>query len=360
MSSEEPAFESEAEYPDIEHLWEFAGQGLRSADFFSAMAHFYRAEVNRSNTWRQRLDITTNWAVITTAAALTFAFGAPTNTHLVIIIMTLLVLLFLFIEARRYRYYELWTSRVRLMETNYFVGLLSPPYRPSSEWATRVKDSLKHPQFPIGLGEAFGRRYRRNYAFLFLILAVSWVFKVLIHPEPATSLELFFQQASAGPLPGRLVLAIGVVFNLFLMLIGFLTASIQETTAEVLEERASRNILQRLGQGLRSRLWEVLELDLPLLSRLPHIAEPKQLAYIITDDAEGVSGAVMEGLGRGVTRLKGEGMFTGQEHGVLMCAFSARQANRLQKIVEKADPEAFMIVVGARDVRGEGFRPLEA
>jgi uncharacterized membrane protein len=82
MSSEEPTFESEAEYPDIEHLWEFAGQGLRSADFNSAMAHFYRAEVNRSNTWRQRLDVTTNWAVITTAAALTFAFGAPNNTHL--------------------------------------------------------------------------------------------------------------------------------------------------------------------------------------------------------------------------------------------------------------------------------------
>jgi hypothetical protein len=210
------------------------------------------------------------------------------------------------------------------------------------------------------LGEAFGRRYRRNYAFLFLILAVSWVFKVLIHPQPATSVELFFQQASAGPLPGRMVLAIGVVFNLLLMLIGFLTASIRETTAEVLEERPALTFPQRMARGLRSLLWETLELDLPRLSRLPHITESKQLAYIITDDAEAVSGAVMEELGRGVTRLKGEGMFTGQEHGVLMCAFSARQAGKLQKIVEKADPEAFMIVVGARDVRGEGFRPLEA
>ena len=31
-----------------------------------ALAHLYRAEVYRSTVWRQRLDQTTNWAVIST------------------------------------------------------------------------------------------------------------------------------------------------------------------------------------------------------------------------------------------------------------------------------------------------------
>jgi uncharacterized membrane protein len=31
--------------------------------------------VSRANTWRQQLDTTTNWAVITTGAAISFAFG---------------------------------------------------------------------------------------------------------------------------------------------------------------------------------------------------------------------------------------------------------------------------------------------
>ena len=81
-----------------------------------ALAHLYRGEVTRSNTWRSRLDATTNWAVVTTGVALSYTFGAAGNTPVVILIVSLLVLLFLFIEARRYRYYELWTHRVRLLE----------------------------------------------------------------------------------------------------------------------------------------------------------------------------------------------------------------------------------------------------
>jgi len=39
------------------------------------MVHFFRAEVQRANVWRQRLDTTTNWAVVTTGAAIALAFN---------------------------------------------------------------------------------------------------------------------------------------------------------------------------------------------------------------------------------------------------------------------------------------------
>lgn len=346
--------------PDLEHIWEFADQQLRPNDFTAAMIHFYRGEVSRSNTWRMRLDTTTNWAVVTTAAALSFTFSAAGNTHLVILINTMLVLLFLFIETRRYRYYELWAYRVRLMETNFICGLLSPPFRPQSDWAEKITASLRRPTFPISLGEAFGRRYRRNYVFLFLILAASWLLKVMIHPEPVRTFSDLLDNAQAGPIPGLILLITGVIFNVLLLVIGYATAGLQQTTSEVLVAPETGQILRRMGRRARQAFWEVFEADVPFLSRLPHLPEAKQLAYVVTDQEAAVSRAVIDELGRGVTRLEGRGMYTGEQHGVLMVALKATQSSRLRKIIGQVDPKAFVIITGVHDVRGEGFRPLEA
>ncbi|OGR28398.1 MAG: hypothetical protein A2139_01315, partial [Desulfobacca sp. RBG_16_60_12] len=162
---------------DAEPVWTYRGYQLRSGEFNTAMVHFFRAEVQRANVWRQRLDTTTNWAVVTTGAALSFAFGQMID-HYVIILNTLLVTLFLFIEARRYRYYELWSYRVRLLETDFFAAMLVPPFRPGSDWAETMAENLLHPQFRISMWEAFGRRYRRNYAWVYVVLILAWVLKV--------------------------------------------------------------------------------------------------------------------------------------------------------------------------------------
>src|SRR6185295_7824618 len=50
---------------------------ITPAEFNTAMIPFYRGEVQRSNTWRNRLDTTTNWAVITAGATLSFVFSSP-------------------------------------------------------------------------------------------------------------------------------------------------------------------------------------------------------------------------------------------------------------------------------------------
>ena len=61
-----------------------------------------------------------------------------------------------------------------------------------------------------------------------------------------------------------------------------------------------------------------------------------------------------------MTLIKGTGMFSGREHGILLCVVGGRQVTRLKKIVYKNDAKAFVVVTGVQDVRGEGFRPLEA
>ncbi|WP_420643649.1 DUF2270 domain-containing protein [Candidatus Leptofilum sp.] len=339
---------------DLEHVWEFAGQHLDSGNFTNAMIHFYRGEMTRSNVWRQRLDATTNWAVITTGAALTFVFSDPIHTASILLIDSLFVLLFLFIEARRYRYYELWTNRVRLMEKNFFVGLLSPPFMPHADWADKITESLNNPRFPIGLLEALGCRYRRNYAPIFLILAGSWIGKIYMHPVSVDSLEQFVTRSAMGPLPGWLVLTVGFIFNGSLIALGLFTVGLQETQGEVLSSTAPRwrNFLYRL----RHITWDTFETELPRLARFD---TRKQLAYIISDKMDVVSQVLMKELGRGVTLINATGMYTGKEHGVLMCALESRQKAALKRLVAQTDPDAFVILTPAEDVRGGGFRPLE-
>src|SRR3712207_2599123 len=87
------------------------GRKISPAEFNTAMVHFYRGEVQRSNTWRNRLDTTTNWAVITAGATLSFAFSSTAHPHFLIPLNSLLLAFFLFFEARLYRYSEIWSRR---------------------------------------------------------------------------------------------------------------------------------------------------------------------------------------------------------------------------------------------------------
>ncbi|HLL77293.1 MAG TPA: DUF2270 domain-containing protein [Pyrinomonadaceae bacterium] len=211
------------------------GRRLSPGEFTTAMVHLHRAEVQRSNTWRNRLDTTTNWAVLTAGATLSFAFSSPENPHFVILINTILVAFFLTMEARRYRYYEIWASRVRVVETGFFAQLLMPTQLGNeAEWAEHLAQDLRTPHFTISLWEALGRRLRRNYLWLFALLAASWNLKVYLHPFPARDLAMFIRRAGVGIVPGDTVLLIGIFFNLSLAIFAFATVRLKEATGEVL------------------------------------------------------------------------------------------------------------------------------
>lgn len=210
-------------------------QKLSPAEFNTAMVHFYRGEVQRSNVWRSRLDATTNWAVITTGATLSFVFSSPDNPPFVIPINSILVAIFLFMEARRYRYYEVWASRVRVLETGYFAPMLSHrTIAPDQEWADHISADLISPHFTISEWEAIGRRLRSNYIWIFLLLAMSWSLKVYIHPYPAPNFDIFIQRAQVGLVPGGLVIAVGFLFNALMFLLAVGTLRLKDASSEVL------------------------------------------------------------------------------------------------------------------------------
>jgi uncharacterized membrane protein len=233
-----------------------AGRKMTSTEFTTAMVHFHRAEIQRSNTWRNRLDTTTNWAVITAGATLSFAFSAAGNPHFVILINTILVAFFLTMEARRYRYYEIWASRVRVIETGFFAQMLKPTAT-ADEWAEHLASDLRTPHFTISLWEALGRRLRRNYLWLFLLLAASWNLKVYLHPFPAMNADEFIRRAAVGVVPGDVVFFFGILFNVGIVVFAFATVRLKQATGEVLPThefhpfRSVSNTVSRVAQTPR-------------------------------------------------------------------------------------------------------------
>ncbi|MDY7079927.1 MAG: DUF2270 domain-containing protein, partial [Chloroflexota bacterium] len=275
--------------------------------------------------------------------ALTFVFGAPHNPHFVLLLVLLLVLTFLHIEARRYRYYALWAYRVHLMETDFFATMLAPPLRPSSDWASHLVKSLLQPVFPISRWEAVGRRFRRNYIWLTTLLLISWGVKLALHPLPAPDWSTVVERAALGSIPGMWVMTIvGVVYGALAALA--VAASLSLTTPKSLPIP-----LRWLGRRL-SRASGPLLLD---------PSRQEQLATIITTRGQQVASQLLKELGRGVTALEGTGMYTGETRNVLLCAVTDVQVSHLKKIVSQSDPEAFVIVSPAGEVRGKGFRPFE-
>jgi uncharacterized membrane protein len=343
--------------PPAEPVWSFRGYTLRPSEFTTAMVHFYRGEVGRSNTWRMRLDNTTNWAVVTTGAAISFALSDPGHHYGVIILDTLLVTLFLWIEARRYRYYELWSRRVRLMETDFFAAMLVPPFAPHPEWAESLAESLLHPEYPISMWEAFGRRFRRNYFWIFGVLGLGWALKSFLHPTVATSWAEFLEHSSLGPIPGWVVLLAGLLYNGALFLIGFGTAGLTQASGEVLPKFGEFPVLSGLWSAMETH--ETPSDGKPRLGLGAYARRRQQLlALIVATQPQAVSDRIMQELKRGVTALHGRGMFTQQERDVLLVAVTVTEMSQLKALVSDVDPNAFVIVSPAREVLGRGFQPL--
>lgn len=176
------------------------GVGLLDVDMgpSSALAHLYRGEIHRMKFWRERLDRTTNWAVIVLAAVLTWAFSAPSNPHYVVLGGSAVLALFLVVEARRYRGYDIWRSRVRTLQRNVWaVGLDPDGQDPEADWRERLAADYHEPTVKITTEEALAHRLRRIYLPLLSVLLLAWVVRVTAYasaPWPAS--------AAVGGVPG--------------------------------------------------------------------------------------------------------------------------------------------------------------
>ncbi len=176
--------------------------------YVTAMSHFYRGEVGRIMAWRARLDNTTNWAITTTSTIFTVAFSIERVPHIIFLFNVAVVGIMLWIEARRYRFYDAFRARVRMIEAHFLVPVVMQ-HAPMLEgdWRKLLAEDLLMPGFKISRIEALGRRLKRNYVFIFIIIFVAWITKIFLHAQPRiTGWHSFYDALSVGTsIPGWLV-----------------------------------------------------------------------------------------------------------------------------------------------------------
>ena len=83
-----------------------------------------------------------------------------------------------------------------------------------------------------------------------------------------------------------------------------------------------------------------------------------KVVLVISEKNQQIAQQVMDRLERGATFLQAEGAWSGQEKKVLLCVVRAVQCYRVEEIVRAADPDAFLVVMEANQIAGEGFRPI--
>lgn len=195
-------------------------------DYAATMVHFYRGELGRMMVWRQRFDTTTHWAIIGMMGIVSFAWNhAAANSNFLFLFANAVLYLLLTIEARRYRFYDAYRARVRMLESHFIFPVVTlSSKRLEGNWRRQMGEDLILPSYKITFLEALSRRFRRNYVWIFLILNGTWVLHTLVLRE-ADSLPMFIREFSANqPLPDYLfltLLGMFFVYLIFLYIYGF-------------------------------------------------------------------------------------------------------------------------------------------
>lgn len=186
-----------------------------SAAKIGALAHLYRGEVYRSTVWRTRLDTTTNWSVVTLGVALSITYSSPEASPLPLVLVGVLILLFLTLEARRYRFFNVWRARARWIERHFYVPMLMDgDLHTEEDWQVTLAKDYRNPQYHVSYMVAIARRVRSNYLWILLIQTLAYAGKLMVHPTPVPSFDGFVNRADIGPVPGELVLIAGAVYIL--------------------------------------------------------------------------------------------------------------------------------------------------
>ena len=88
-------------------------------------------------------------------------------------------------------------------------------------------------------------------------------------------------------------------------------------------------------------------------------------AFIISDSQDEIAAKIAAEMERGVTVFRGYGHYTKADREILYCVVGKNEIMRLKNIITSIDPHAFVSLIDAHDVMGEGFtldeqkRPLE-
>ncbi len=84
-----------------------------------------------------------------------------------------------------------------------------------------------------------------------------------------------------------------------------------------------------------------------------------KVLFIVSDKHQEIRDKIVKDLNRGGTFLKGEGMFKGEEKSISFAVVNRREMTMLNDFINSIDPKAFVTVLNANEILGNGFRSLK-
>ncbi len=85
-----------------------------------------------------------------------------------------------------------------------------------------------------------------------------------------------------------------------------------------------------------------------------------KVLFIISEKYEEIGHKIIHDLNRGGTLFSGTGMYNQKEKQVIFTVVNRREVAILQEYIHQVDPHAFVTVLNANEILGEGFKSLKA
>ena len=80
--------------------------------------------------------------------------------------------------------------------------------------------------------------------------------------------------------------------------------------------------------------------------------------FIISEKYDEIKDKIIKDLNRGGTLINGVGMYKGLDKKIIFTNVNRREQGVLQDFIKEVDPNAFMTVIDAHEVLGNGFKPI--
>jgi len=104
--------------------------------------------------------------------------------------------------------------------------------------------------------------------------------------------------------------------------------------------------------------WVVIYITGKVIDMTIEGASYDKALFIISDRYEEVRSKIINDLERGGTLISVKGMYSGEEKKLIFTNVSRREVFMLKDYIREIDPKAFITVIDANEILGEGFKPI--
>jgi uncharacterized membrane-anchored protein YitT (DUF2179 family) len=84
-----------------------------------------------------------------------------------------------------------------------------------------------------------------------------------------------------------------------------------------------------------------------------------KVLFIVSEKTEEIKRKIIDDLNRGGTLIGGKGMYKGENKTIMFTVVNRREVAIIQEFIHHVDPQAFVTVLNANEILGEGFKSLK-